>query len=139
VSFGEVALWFLRLPLLIGLFGRLEHLICETLQSVIVSGLVLSLGVENSNPMQEAFEFTRHGPVLLVASRPLYVVHRVIHLPLLVVALEKARLIQVARLLLLLLLSGVEGHLLSQGILVGNCQHLFRHPGVLHGKLVDQG
>jgi hypothetical protein len=34
---------------LIDLFGRLEHLICETLGSVTVSGLVLSLGMEKAN------------------------------------------------------------------------------------------
>jgi hypothetical protein len=49
MSFGEVALWFFGLLLLIGLFGRLEHLICETLKSVVVPGLVLSLGMEDTN------------------------------------------------------------------------------------------
>jgi hypothetical protein len=46
MSFGEVALGFLGLFLLIGPFGRLEHLTYETLESVIVLGLVLTLGVE---------------------------------------------------------------------------------------------
>jgi hypothetical protein len=36
MSFGEVALWFFGLFLLIGLFGRLENLICETLESFTV-------------------------------------------------------------------------------------------------------
>jgi hypothetical protein len=27
----------------------------------------------------------------------------------------------------------------GQGIFVGDCQHLFRCPGILHGKLTDQG
>jgi hypothetical protein len=44
VSFGEVTLWFLRILVLIRLFGCLEHLIYETLEIVAVPGLVLSLG-----------------------------------------------------------------------------------------------
>jgi hypothetical protein len=51
VSFEEVTLWFFRLVLLIDLFGRLEHLICETLESVTIMGFVLSLEVENANPV----------------------------------------------------------------------------------------
>jgi hypothetical protein len=47
--FGEVALGILRLFLLIGPFGHLEHLIDETLELVTVPGLVLSLGVENAD------------------------------------------------------------------------------------------
>jgi hypothetical protein len=49
MSFGEVALGFFGLFLLISQFGHLEHLICETLESVIVPSLVLSLGVENAD------------------------------------------------------------------------------------------
>jgi hypothetical protein len=49
MSFEEVALWFFGLFLLIGTFGCLEHLIYETLESVIVSGLVLYLGVKNAD------------------------------------------------------------------------------------------
>jgi hypothetical protein len=49
VSLGEVSLGILGLLLLIGRLGHLENLICKTLGSVIVSGLVLSLGVENAN------------------------------------------------------------------------------------------
>jgi hypothetical protein len=49
VGLGEVALGILRLLLLIGRLGRLKNLICKTLESVVVSGLVLSLGVENAN------------------------------------------------------------------------------------------
>jgi hypothetical protein len=67
--------------------GRLEHLIYETMKSVAIPGLVLSLGMENANVIQEAFKFTRPGPVLLVASWPLYVVHRALRLPFLVMAL----------------------------------------------------
>jgi hypothetical protein len=43
VSFREVALWIIGLLLLISLFGHLEHLICKTLESVVVPGLVLSV------------------------------------------------------------------------------------------------
>jgi hypothetical protein len=46
MSFEEVALVFWGLFLLIGPFGRLEHLICKILESIAVSGLVLSLGVK---------------------------------------------------------------------------------------------
>jgi hypothetical protein len=49
MSFGEVALWFFGLLLLIGLFGRLGHLICETLKSAATPSLGLSLGVEAAN------------------------------------------------------------------------------------------
>jgi hypothetical protein len=87
MSFGEVTLWFFGILLLNGLFGHLEHQIYETLESVTVLGLVLSLGMENANAIQEAFKFTQLGPVLLVASWPLYVVHRALHLPLLIMAL----------------------------------------------------
>jgi hypothetical protein len=45
----EVALWIFGLLLLIGLLGCLEHLICETMESVTVPGLVLSLEVENAD------------------------------------------------------------------------------------------
>jgi hypothetical protein len=49
VSFGEVTLEFFELFLLIDLFGHLEHLICEILESIAVFGLVHSLGVENAD------------------------------------------------------------------------------------------
>jgi hypothetical protein len=139
VSFREITLWIIGLLLLIGLFGRLEHLIYETLDSVMVSGLVFSLGVENADPIQEAFKFAQPRPVLLVVTRLLYVVDGAILLPLLVMTLGGAGLIRGTRLLILLLLFGVEGRLLSQGIFVGYCQHLFKHPGILHGELADQG
>jgi hypothetical protein len=58
MSFEEVALELLGLLLLIDQLSRLENLICKTLESIIVSGLVLSLGVKNANAIQEAFEFT---------------------------------------------------------------------------------
>jgi hypothetical protein len=80
VSFGEVTLWIFRLLLLINLFGRFEHLICETLESVIVPSLVLSLGVKNVDLIQEAIKFTRPGSVLLVATRLLYVGHGAVYL-----------------------------------------------------------
>jgi hypothetical protein len=84
MSFREVTLWFFRLLPLIGLFGHLEHLIYEILESVAVSGLELFLGMEDTYAIQEAFKFTWPGPVLLVVSRPLYIVDRTIHLPLVV-------------------------------------------------------
>jgi hypothetical protein len=86
MSFREIALWFFGLLLLTGLLDHLEHLICETLKSNAIPGLVLSLRVENANPIQEAV-FTQPGPVLLVVMQPLYVVHGAIRLLLLVVAL----------------------------------------------------
>jgi hypothetical protein len=89
MSFGEVVLWFFGLFFLINLFGRLEHLICETLESVAVLSLMLSLGVEDTDAIQEAFKFTRPWLVLLVASRPLHIVDRMIRLLLLVMALDK--------------------------------------------------
>jgi hypothetical protein len=88
MSFGEFALRFFRLFLHIGPFGHLEHLICETIESIIVPGLVLSLGVENVDVIQEAFKFMQPGLVLLVASRPFHRVDGMIRFPLLVVALE---------------------------------------------------
>jgi hypothetical protein len=45
----------------------------------------------------------------------------------------------VAGLLLLLLLSCVEGRLLSQGILLSDGKHCFLCPRVFHGELTDQG
>jgi hypothetical protein len=49
MNLRDVTLGFFRLLLLIGPIGRLEHLIYETLLSVIVPGLVLSLGVKNAD------------------------------------------------------------------------------------------
>jgi hypothetical protein len=110
---------------LIGRFGRLEHLIYETLESIVIPGFVLSLGMENIDMIQEAFKFTRFGSILFVVSRPFHHVDRMIHFPLLIVTLGRARLVRVARLLLLLLLSGVEGRLLCLSIFIGDSQHLF--------------
>jgi hypothetical protein len=87
VSFGEVTLRFFGLFLLIDPFGHLEYFIYETLESVKVPGLVLSLRVKNAYAIQEAFKFTRLGPVLLVASRPFHHIDGTICFPLLVVAL----------------------------------------------------
>jgi hypothetical protein len=93
LSFREVTLWIIKLLLLIGLFGHLEHHICETLESVTVSGFVLSLGVQNIDLIQEAFKFTRIRPILLSTMQPLYVIHGAICLPLVVVTLGGAGLI----------------------------------------------
>jgi hypothetical protein len=123
MSFGKVTFRFFRLFLLISPIGRLEHLICEILESVTVPSLVLSLGVENIDAIQEAFKCTWPGPVLLVASRPFHHVDGTIGFPLLVVALGRARLVRVVRFLLLLLLSCVEGCLLTQGVLVSDGIH----------------
>jgi hypothetical protein len=87
VSFGEVALWFFGLCLLIGLLGHLKHLIGETLESIVVQGLVLFLGVENAVPIPENIKFTQARPVLHVATWPRHIVYGTIHLPLYVVAL----------------------------------------------------
>jgi hypothetical protein len=119
--------------------GHLEYFIYETLESVAVPSLVLSLVVENADVIQEAFKFTWPGPVLLVASRPFHCIDGTIHLPLLGVALGWSRLICVAWVIFFLLFPSVEGRLLGQGILVGFGEHCFWHPGVLHGDLLDQG
>jgi hypothetical protein len=112
MSFGEVTLRFFGLFLLIGPFGRLEYFICETLESVIVLGLVLSLGVEDADAIQKAFKFTRPRLVLLVVSWPFHRNDGMIILPLLVVTLGQARQVRVARVLFLLLFPGVESRLL---------------------------
>jgi hypothetical protein len=125
VSFGIVALTFFRLFLLIGPFGRLEYFIRETLESVVVSGLVLSLGVKNANAIQEAFKLPQLGLVLLVVSRPFHRVDRTVRFPLLVVALGRAGMVRMARVLFLLLFAGVESHLLGQGVPVGDGKHCF--------------
>jgi hypothetical protein len=49
VLLREVTLGIFGLLLLIGRLGHLENLIHKTLESIAVSGLVLSLGVENAN------------------------------------------------------------------------------------------
>jgi hypothetical protein len=87
VSLGEVSLGILGLLLLIGRLGHLENLICKTLESVIVSGLVLSLGVENANVIKETFKFIRPGPVLLMIMKSLYRVDGAVQFSLFVVAL----------------------------------------------------
>jgi hypothetical protein len=125
MRFGEITLGFFRLSHLISPFGCLEHLICETLESVLVPSFVHFLGAENADALLEAFKFTWPGPVLLVASQPFHRIDRMIHFPLLVVALGGARLVHVAGLLLLLLLSCVECRLLIQGILLSDGKHCF--------------
>jgi hypothetical protein len=72
---------------LIGRLGHLENLIYKTLESVTVSGLVLSLGVENANVIQEAFKFTRPGLVLLMTTRSFYHIDRTVQFSLPVMAL----------------------------------------------------
>jgi hypothetical protein len=37
------------------------------------------------------------------------------------------------------IVSVAKGPFVSQGVLVGDDLHLFRHHGVLHGELADQG
>jgi hypothetical protein len=138
VSLEEVTIWIFRLLFLLGLFSRLENLICKALQLVTVTGLVLSLGVENADPVQETFKLSWSGQVLLVMTHSLYVSYGVVRLTVLVITLQGARLIRMTQLLVLLLLSGVEGRLLGQGILVGDGQYLLRHPKILHGELADK-
>jgi hypothetical protein len=75
---GLVTLGILRLLLMISRFGRLENLIYKTLESIAVSGLVLSLGVKNTNAIQEAFEFTQLGPALLMMMRSFNCVNRTV-------------------------------------------------------------
>jgi hypothetical protein len=87
MSFGEVILGFFRVFLLSGPFGRLEHLICKTLESFAVPGLVLFLGMKNIDTIQEAFKFTRPGSVLLISSQPFHRIDGTICFPLLIMAL----------------------------------------------------
>jgi hypothetical protein len=61
---------------LIGRLGHLENLIYKTLELVIVSGLLHSLGVENANAIQEAFEFAQPRLVLLMMMRPFHHIDR---------------------------------------------------------------
>jgi hypothetical protein len=85
--FREVTLEFFGLFLLIDPFGRLEHLVYKTMESVAVPCLVLSLGVENTDAIQGTFKFTRLGSVLLVASWLFHHIDGMICFPLFVVAL----------------------------------------------------
>jgi hypothetical protein len=87
VSLGEVTLGILGLLLLISRLGRLENLIYKMLESVTILRRVLSLGVENADAIQEAFEFAWPGSVLLMTMRPFYRVDRTVWFSLLVVAL----------------------------------------------------
>jgi hypothetical protein len=73
VSFEEVTFWVFRLLFMIGLFGRLEDLIYKALQSVIVPGLLLPLGVEDADSVLETFKYSRSGMILLVAMRSLHI------------------------------------------------------------------
>jgi hypothetical protein len=103
VRFGEVVLRFFGLFLFIAFLGRLEYFICEIFESVTLPGLVISLGVENADAIQEAFKFTRLELVLLVASRPFHRIDGTICFPLLVMAVGQARLVCMAQVLFLLL------------------------------------
>jgi hypothetical protein len=87
VSLGEVTLGIVGLLFLISRLGCLENLIYKTLDSVAISGLVLSLRVENANAMQKAFAFARPELVLLMTMRPFYCVDSTVWLSLLVMAL----------------------------------------------------
>jgi hypothetical protein len=87
MSLGEVTLGNLVLLLLIGHLGHLENLICKTMESVIVLGLVLSLGMKNKIAIQEAFEFTQPGPVLLMTMRPFYRIDTTVRFSLFIIAL----------------------------------------------------
>jgi hypothetical protein len=87
VSVGEVALGLLGLFLLISTLGHLENLICKTLESVTISGLVLFIGVEDANAIQEVFKFTQSRLVLLMAPRPLHRIDEMVCFALLIVAL----------------------------------------------------
>jgi hypothetical protein len=90
--------------------------------------------VENIVYVQETFELSCLGPALSpVMTRPLYVGHRAVRLSLLVIVFGGAESIRLTRLLILLVISVVEGRLLDQGILVGNDQHLLGCPRNFHG------
>jgi hypothetical protein len=78
VGLEELTLGILRLLLLIGRLGCLENLICKTLESVTILGLVLSLGVENANGIQEAFKFAWPRPVLIMMMRSFYRIDRTV-------------------------------------------------------------
>jgi hypothetical protein len=78
MSFEEETLVILGLLLLIGHLGRLENLLYKTLESIAVLGLVLSLGVKNTNAIHEAFEFARPRPVLLMTTRSFYCIGRMV-------------------------------------------------------------
>jgi hypothetical protein len=135
MSFREVAHGILGLFLLIGTFVLLENVIYEILESVTVSGLVLSPGVKDADAIQEAFKFTQPGLVLLIVPWLFHCIDRMVGFPLLIVVLGQARLVRVTW--LLLLFSGVEGCLLGQGILVSDGEHPFWCLGILHGELMD--
>jgi hypothetical protein len=72
---------------LIGPFGHLENLSGETLESVIVLGLVFSLGVKNAYAIQETFKFTRPRPILLMVLWQFHRIDRTVIFPLLIVTL----------------------------------------------------
>jgi hypothetical protein len=86
MSLRRVALGVLGLLLLMDRVGCLENLICKTLESVTITGLVLSLGVKNANAIREAFKFARPGLVLLMMMMLFYRVDRMVRFSLLVMA-----------------------------------------------------
>jgi hypothetical protein len=87
MTLGEVTLGILSLFLLIGAFGHLENHAYKTMELVTVPDLVLSLAVANTNVIYEAFKFTLLGLVLHMESRLFHRIDRMIHFPLLVMAL----------------------------------------------------
>jgi hypothetical protein len=90
MSLEEIALWIFGLFLLIDLFGCLEDLIGETLELAAVPGLVLSMGVENADLIQETIKLSRPRPVFFVVTRPLYASHGAVCIPLLFLTLGGA-------------------------------------------------
>jgi hypothetical protein len=61
MSLREITLGILVLFLLICPFSHPENLICKTLESVTVLGLMLSLGVQNVDAIQETVDLGFEG------------------------------------------------------------------------------
>jgi hypothetical protein len=57
------------------------------LELIAVLGLVVSLGLENANVIQEAFEFAQPRPILLLSVRPFNCIENTVPLSLLIMAL----------------------------------------------------
>jgi hypothetical protein len=92
------------------------------LQSIVVPSLVLSMGLENANHVKETFELTWPGLVVSpIAAWPLYIGHRAVKLPLLIVPSGGARLIGLTQL---------PVHL-GLAIIVGDGQYLLECLGFL--------
>jgi hypothetical protein len=70
------------------------------LQLIVFPSLVLSMGLENANHVQETFELTWLGLVVgPIAAWSLYIGHRAVRLPLLVVPFGGAGSIRLTQLL----------------------------------------